>query len=454
MQNQLPQKKWLERAISALFQLHCIIQHLPVKVTPVSALLIIFSFLPAFSQTELSLQIRPRVISAIPFSYNDSENSTEKISPDSRVRISLSGTKKGFSFNAGLQQLTYANSSGLQISNQLKPSDAWVKFQKKGFGLKAGRQQLSYDDQRLLGKADWETDGRFHNAAILHYSSDSVKIQLGYSKSFDAIRSEFGNKDSYLDMQLGWFHRKYKTIDVSLIVINQRYRSINPGENLIYSRQTFGPHFTVITKPADIIVSSYYQKGYDQTGKLVDAFMFSAKIQEKNGSLVNLALGYDILSGTKNDGYQPVNRTFVTVSGSNHLFYGNMDYMYRDGLYPTAGLKDLYFLSTFQINKKLKGEFNIHRFSSQAGIFLQNEEYARIPGYLGTEIDLSVTAKILKTMKLDLGYSILYSSGTLNMLRNRASDQPLTWFYAMVSIDQVFRKGKNRIFYSAQTSKI
>ena len=123
-------------------------------------------------------------------------------------------------------------------------------------------------------------------------------------------------------------------------------------------------------------------------------------------------------------------KSFTPLFGTNHGFNGFMDYFYVGNHKNTVGLKDFYGKLTYEKNKF---QFAVapHVFYSAAQIFNANGDQEKSD--LGTEIDLNCVYKMDENITITGGFSKMFGTTSLELLKGGNKDNDNTWAYIMVS---------------------
>ena len=128
-------------------------------------------------------------------------------------------------------------------------------------------------------------------------------------------------------------------------------------------------------------------------------------------------MGYDYRSG--NDGEGDKDKAFDQLFGTHHKFYGFMDYFLRT---VPLGLQDIQAGITAKVSKKTNLLLNYHYFSTA-------QKAANDEKGLGHEIDLQVTTTLMKNVTLMAGYSTMFGTETMDIVKggNHKSWQDWAW---------------------------
>ena len=123
-------------------------------------------------------------------------------------------------------------------------------------------------------------------------------------------------------------------------------------------------------------------------------------------------------------------KSFNPIFGTNHKFNGWMDYFYVGNHINSVGLTDIY--ATFAYSKnKFSAKLVPHFFSSAASIYSggikQNNN-------LGTEIDFTLGYKASKDIVLSSGYSRMFGTKSLEVIKGGDSSRNNSWAWLMVTV--------------------
>lgn len=145
-------------------------------------------------------------------------------------------------------------------------------------------------------------------------------------------------------------------------------------------------------------------------------------------SKLNLGLGFEIQSGNDNATIGNENKAFSPFYGTNHKFNGFMDYFYVGNHANNVGLVDIFA----KIGTKLGGKSGItafvHNFSAQAEIA------NGVDKQLGTELDLVFTHSYNKDIAIGAGYSQMFASKGLEVVKNNFDGNSNNWAWLMLTI--------------------
>jgi hypothetical protein len=323
---------------------------------------------------------------------------------------------------------------------------AWIeKYFTTNFSVRLGRQGLIYDEQYLLGDPNW-VGTRAHDAALLKYESDAVKIHLGlaYNANGQELKREEYSFNMYKSMQFLWVNKQIGKVKASFIVIN---RGLEKGDTTQVFTQTFGPDVTIkFTDKLTFKGLYYYQIGKNQTGQNVNANFYSAQLLYKVSDNIDFTLGVDAGSGTNQSDYEDPNskksHSFDRHYGLIHGHFGYIDYFYVNN--PTlVGVHDYYLKGNFKLNKKLSLEDHVHNFATSARLNDPTIDGETMNHNLGLENDFLVNYKISSIFKATLGYSIMFGTDTLDQFFGGRKSQENQVVYAVITASPNFFKTKS-----------
>ncbi|RLD56864.1 MAG: hypothetical protein DRJ05_10630 [Bacteroidetes bacterium] len=401
------------------------------------------------------------------------------ISQRSRLKLSYGAEKfkLGFSLqNVGVWgengQLTKSNVNGTMVH------EAWgeILFSEK-FSLKAGRQEIIYDDHRIFGSVDWTMQGRSHDAAIFKLKpNDKHKIDIGlaYNAMGESLyRTDYMNKN-YKAFQLVHWHGNFDALGVSFLFLNNgiaynSFESVDTAgiakttEKIVYS-QTIGPRFTYKKDKLKANAAFYYQMGNVKTGggtAGADSTMgFGATYFEIDASYAindnfSIGAGVEYLSGNDgkeiadNNGVQDKQKAFAPLYGTNHKFNGWMDYFYVGNHFNSYGLMDIFIPIKYK-KDKFSAALIPHIFSTAGTLyapekdenFVDKAEMKEYSKGLGTEIDIVLGYTVTKGMAVKAGYSMMFASETMEVLKGTQVDAGNTWAWVMLVFKPNFYTSK------------
>ncbi|MGH1364198.1 MAG: alginate export family protein [Calditrichia bacterium] len=290
--------------------------------------------------------------------------------------------------------------------------------------IKMGRMEVNYGPQRLIGAVGWHPIGRSFDGGILTIKGDGKSLDIFSFKEVEEFEIEDKGDRSvggaYGNINVGDSHK------VQPFIIWQ----ISTPDSII-NRFTTG--FYVNGKPGNFRheLEFAYQGG--SVGDLdVAAYMFAANfgyVFSDVSTKPMVSIGVDYLSGDDTLGDNDI-KFFDTLYGTNHKYYGFMDYFLNIPVNTFGrGLMDLHLRSSININKSTKLALALHNFSS-------TEDFVGTGGEtetaFGKEIDLTLTHKYNSQLGITIGASI-FSPGEI--FKQERGEDLSSWYYLMTTVN-------------------
>ncbi len=327
--------------------------------------------------------------------------------------------------------------------------EAWGQFNfNNKIGFRAGRMELDYDGARFLGNLNWAAQARTHDAFMfLWKNNNGMKLDVGlaYNQNWRFEPGWLNNNfydhtvtNNYKTMQFARFESKSDAGNLAVLIHNDG-RQVASDSSMAY-RQTYA--VIADKKFGDVKLSTelYYQGGKSGAGADVNAFLASL-YATFNTRITPITIGGEILSGTNSTDTQ--DRSFAPLYGTNHKFYGFMDYFYVGNGHSGKGLVDLNVKTKFKLADKSNLVANVHYFMSAASIEDPNDATQTISNSLGTEIDLIYVAQLHKSVNLKIGYSQMFSTESMVAIKGNG-DNTLTnnWAWLMLTFKPTLFESK------------
>jgi hypothetical protein len=405
--------------------------------------------LHGFSQFTLSGELRPRLEYRHGFQSLSLPEDDPAFFTSQRTRLNINFSENSFRFGFSFQDIRVWGEVPQLNRTDINSSvhEAWgeLKLSEKSM-LKFGRQELVYDDSRIFGNVDWAQQGRSHDVAVYKYLNESgLQFHLGLAYNQTGERNagtSYTLAGSYKTMQYAWLSRKSEDSQFSILFLNNGLES-DSGNH--YFSQTFGGRY----QQAFSTSSGMEGSAYIQTGKLVTSRKLGAWYSALSGYFrpsdkVRIDMGFEILSGTdQREGTAEKSKSFTPLYGTNHKFNGHMDYFYVGNHNNNVGLVDIF--SSFEYSKN---RFSIgvtpHVFFSHAGIINPDIPAEDMPKFLGVELDLYGGYKINEFSQFRFGYSKMFASETMEVLKGGSRKEANHWAWLMVVIKPVLIKSVNQ----------
>lgn len=412
---------------------------------PLIALIGIISFNTAQAQFQLSGEIRPRAEFRNGFKSLNTAAKDPALFIEQRSRINFGYNKDKIGFKMSVQDIrTWGNTAQIykEDPSLFNVFEAYGEYRfNPKWSVKIGRQALNYDNERFLGTLDWAQQGRSHDLALFHFK-DSTGFILDGGLAFNQnIGSEptklsstfYNGVANYKTMQFLWFHKDYKAGKISLLLLNDGRQK--PDSTTAF-KQTYGLYAEQKLGSVLLHEEAFYQGGKTAASKKVDAFMlsFSAALPK---AFASPELGIDYLSGTKTNSLEE--NAFDPAFGTNHKFYGYMDYFYVGNPHnqngKTSGLIDIYLNTKLKTGKKSLVILNVHQFNSPVDVFSGTE---KLSSSLGQEIDLVYNLNVHPVVNFKLGYSQLFSTKSMEAIKGVVNKGPNQWAWTMIAFTPTF----------------
>lgn len=387
---------------------------------------------------ELSAEIRPR------FEYRhgfktlipDDEDAASFVSQRTRLNLNYK-SKKLNTFVTFQNVRVWGDVATLSVSdkNGIAIHEAWAQLLlSPNFSLKIGRQEISYDDHRIFGNVGWAQQARSHDALIATYQPNSKhRLDLGLAMNENAeilFETDYA-VNNYKAFQYLWYHTDLNDTSLSFLILNNGlpYFDENDEQQVDYN-QTIGSRFTFNKNKLKADASIYFQ-----TGKIADtdlsAYNMAANAYYHISENFTTGLGVEFLSGTDMNTIENTLKSFNPWFGTNHKFNGLMDYFYVGNHANSVGLLDVNATLAY-----LKERFSVklvpHLFSSAATVV--DNTGKEMSNALGTELDLVLGYKWTNDINFQAGYSQLFATETMEVLKGGNKDSTNNWAWLMVSV--------------------
>lgn len=405
------------------------------------------------AQFSLSGEFRPRTEYRHGFKNLVPEDAKAAFQISQRTRINAAYTFQNMKFGISVQDVRLWGETPqlTATSNRLMLHQAWVEIGlSKNLGLKLGRQELVYDDARMLGNVDWAQQGRSHDLALLKYESKfKLHVGIAFNQQFDQLlTTKYDLAANYKSMQFLWFNKQIKKLSISVLALNNgmEYKYMKDSVDAFKTvfSQTLGTHLNYKTEKIAIYGNVYYSLGKDATDRDLKAYNLMVGGDYQFSKNWGIGLGAETLSGTsqkeKKENQNYTNKSFNPFYGTNHKFNGFMDYFYVSNHLNSVGLNDLFLSANYKQNKT-SVSLTAHLFSTAADVLKPNQTETVLLGKnLGTELDLVYSYKINEIANVSVGYSQMFGSETLQVLKGGDHKQTNNWVWAMVSFRPTFFK--------------
>ncbi|MCC7520926.1 MAG: alginate export family protein [Flavobacteriaceae bacterium] len=365
-----------------------------------------------------------------------------------RTRLNMQYTTDGLKIVLSVQDVrTWGDVAQLNVSdnNGMSLHQAYAELKlSPAMALKVGRQEIVYDDARFMGNVDWTTQGRSHDAALLKYSNEKTKFEMGFAynqASENLTTNTYSIAGNYKTLQYAWFHHDFEHLGMSILLLNNGLQYINTSDasqNETRFSQTAGTHLKFKKDKFSVLSNLYYQFGKDVNDNKLGAYLVSLDLNHQTTEKFNFGAGVEFISGNE---YGVItdqeNHAFNPMYGTNHKFNGHMDYFYVGNHLNSVGLMDVNLTLGYKISPKhsLTGFF--HQFSAAQDI--NNTLDSR---GLGTEVDLAFNYKFAEYGTFTLGYSQMFAKEGLEVLKGNNDGNSNSWAFAMLTLKPNFFTNK------------
>ncbi|WP_237144088.1 alginate export family protein [Pontibacter pamirensis] len=413
--------------------------------------LLLVSAQASLAQFSLSAEVRPRAEFRDGFKTVQAEGETPAFFIEQRSRLYTNYQTEKLRLQLTLQDVrVWGNTSQIYKADPslFNVYEAYGEYQfTPRLAVRVGRQELNYDNTRFLGNLDWSQQGRSHDATLLLYADTSgfaVHAGAAFNQQvpFEPGKLEgtfYGGVDNYKTMQYLWLHKEIGGAKFSGLFFNDgRQRT---SDSTVFFRQTYGILGEQSLGAIKLGGEFYYQGGKDPAGRTVRAYLaaLNATLSTK---LTPITIGVDYLSGS--DANDTRNSAFIPLYGTNHAFYGFMDYFYVGNNHGqagrTAGLADIYLKTNFKLGERSSLLAHLHHFESPATVYAPVEGAGTLSSRLGEEIDLMYNLNVRSDFNLKIGYSQLYATESMEALKGKPGETFNQWAWVMLTFKPVLFK--------------
>jgi len=385
----------------------------------------------------------------------DFSNSTHPLTfTSSKIRLGVEKTfKKKLTLFIQIQdsRVFGSESSTLSNSKNLDLHQGYVKLNKLfnwNWSIQAGRFEVSYGTERFFGVVGWHFVGRSFDGIRFVYAPKGFNLQL-FGLTVKESVSYIGNanpgrypfpQEATPSRSIYGFWKKTKINDNNKLDVFGYWeidRTKVNEDTCRLSMPTLGASYWGTFGKISVIGEAAYQFGSFE-GRDISAYLLSAIGFYKLGN-AKLGLGIDLLSGTNPDDASTKMNSFQATYGTNHKFYGFMDYFINiPGNTMGLGLNDFYLMSFYK-PKESKWGFSaiLHHFMSNksANITVGENTSPTDENTFGQEIDLTVKYSFIKGTTLVWGGSVFFPGNLMkDMFTTGAGvrEDVAYWTYLMI----------------------
>lgn len=352
------------------------------------------------------------------------EGKKMKADVQSRARIGLNLFLDKLEIRVAAQDArTWGSTSSGNQSESVSFYEAWAKYNfSERFYVKAGRQAISFDNGRIIWESSWGMKGKtfdalrfgyqFNNGSALDlvgfYNSESTRRTDSIDYEFYGI---FDGEERTKSVQLLHFESSQdNNFTYSAILMNNVVQKENGSHNSLTTAGLGLKH--KFSSVFNISLNAYYQFGKNTANQKKNAYDLDLRLKYSPIPMWDITLGGEWLSGTSYDESADKNNSFSPLYGTSHSFNGYMDYFYSSNHLNGPGLIDLNLKHNFNFNRLGELLLAVHYFSAEQQF---HPEYDK---YLGTELDLVYGKKFGNNFLFNIGYSQIFYSDNLKVLKN------------------------------------
>lgn len=404
----------------------------------------------AYGQFTLRGEIRPRAEFRDGFKTINTAASEPAFFVEQRSRLYFDYQQDKINFHLALQDVRiWGGTSQIYKSDAALTNlyEAWGEYQFSSHtAVRVGRQALNYDNARFLGDLDWAQQGRSHDAVKFVYQDTTglaLHVGAAYNQDYDPAEPRrlagtiYGINGNYKTMQFAWLHKDWTAASASLLIFNDGRQT---ADSSLAFRQTYGLVGTKSLGNVKLNGELYYQGGKDPAKNSVSAWLASLQATF-NTSVTPLTFGIDYLSGSDRNDID--NHSFNPLYGTNHKFYGFMDFFYVGNNHGqggrTAGLLDFYLQSKFALSTNSALIVHAHHFQSPTTVYAEEGSSQELSATLAEEIDLVYNLNLSPEVNFKLGYSHLFSTESLEALKGGVERRGVNqWAWAMLTFQPTF----------------
>lgn len=412
-------------------------------------ILVMFAMSLTAQEIGISGELRPRYEYRHGYKTLASPNKDAANFISQRTRLNVDYKSGKFNVFFAIQNVSVwgdINTLSPSSKNGIAFHEAWAEyFFNDKFSMKLGRQEISYDDQRIFGSVGWAQQARSHDAMLLKFKTGKkgkLYIGIAMNANGESLFETDYDVNQYKNLQYAWYHTNFsEAFGLSALFLNngmQYKTSENDDRKNAYS-QTMGARLTYKKDKLNIDGASYFQTGNTPEGNdKVDlsAYYFTVNAKFKITDQFTAGAGIEVLSGNDQTSTSTKDKAFKPFYGTNHKFNGWMDYFYVGSHMKSVGLTDINIPLIYK-KDKFSAILIPHFFSAQGKVYDQiNRKDA--DAYLGTEIDLALGYKAHKSVMFNVGYSHMFATDTMALLKVGDADETNNWAMVMVTFKPNF----------------
>lgn len=223
------------------------------------------------------------------------------------------------------------------------------------------------------------------------------------------------------------------------VVYGRRYEVEGTNSRVTYGGMLTGLVGNASSKLGKLAwqVFAYRQGGKNRDGQDLSANHYGGNLMLQRGKF-SFGPGYEVLSGNNTVSPSGKDNRFDPLYGTPHRHWGYMDFFYVGTGSPVGGLKNAFFKTKYVANPNLFLTADFHNFALAApvknGLDVNG---GKLPSQLGTEIDVLLNYNLNKFVNVELGYSHLQATNSLEYTKVGTMDKTrhsANWAYLMLNI--------------------
>lgn len=340
--------------------------------------------------------------------------------------------------------------------NTLTPIDnidlhqGYVKLMKPfdwDVNVQAGRFEVAYGTERFFGAVGWHYVGRSFDGVRFtllpeQWKLDLFALTIKESNSYIANATPGNYPYPQVPTPATSIYGFWKNTELNqtskfdlfgFFEIDREDAAEKPDTNKL---ELFTAGGTYWGNYGDLstIFEGAYQFG-SKSGNDLSAYLLSLQLFYKTG-ITKLGLGGDILSGTDPESTTSDINVFHASYGTNHKFYGYMDYFINipNNTYQ-LGLNDIYASANFSPDgSKFNFDAALHLFMSNQSINIITPENpdGSDENIFGQELDLTIKYAFTKNTNLVWGGSLFFPGQLFKTVYDPREDTAY-WTYLMIT---------------------
>ncbi len=396
--------------------------------------------IPSFGQFSLRGEVRPRIEFRDGYRRMPLEDEKPAGQVNQRTRLSLDYDTDRVTTMVSFQDVRLW---GQDLQRTHNPSfdlhQAWIELAvTDSFFIKAGRQELRYDNQRFFAINNWLPQGQQHDALLMKYLASFGELHLGtaFNQTQDRLFGTHYPINNYKTLNFLWFNTDLSPmVNLSLLGVADGYESDENPERL-YVRGTWSTFWTLDFDGFRVRTNPALQYGNTRQGQDIRAWYFMAEVISGFVPDVNTRAGFELYSGNDFEDPGTRYRAFDPLYGAGHANHGYMDYFTNIPAHTGgAGLFNPYIRNRITLTESSSLDADLHLFFLQNNYVHDNETISK---YLGTEIDLTLNYRFNEITFVTLGYSVMFGSESMEVIKGGSKDEFAHWGYIMLSFRPVF----------------